>query len=160
MRMGKEQRILRELISKFDVKGFVQRERRIWLEVDKEKLIELCAFARNMGFTHVSAISLTDWIHKGIYEVTYHLWSYSYRVLLTIKTTVDRNNPRLKSVSPIWDKSAQIHERELHEMFGIIFEGNPDLTPLFLEGWRGPPPFRKDFNWREYVQENYYAKKP
>ena len=41
-------------------------------------------------------------------------------------------------------------------MFGVEFQGNPDLSPLFLEDWEGPPPFRKDFDWRAYVREKYY----
>ena len=44
-------------------------------------------------------------------------------------------------------------------MFGVKFEGNDDLSPLFLEDWLGPPPFRKDFDWRKYVREKYYDKK-
>jgi len=48
-----------------------------------------------------------------------------------------------------------MHEHEAWELFKIIFKGNPMLKPLFLEEWNGPPPFRKDFNWREYVKEKY-----
>lgn len=101
----------------------------------------------------------SDWLEKGIYELTYHAWSYADKLLLTIKTEIDRDKPTVTSTIPIWDENAQIHERELHELFGVDFEGNPDLAPLFLEDWDGPPPFRKDFNWREYVRNKYYDKK-
>ena len=43
-------------------------------------------------------------------------------------------------------ENAAMHERETWEMFGIKFRGNRMLKPLFLEDWRGPPPFRKDFD--------------
>jgi len=46
----------------------------------------------------------------------------------------------------------------MHELFGVEFEGNQDLAPLFLEDWDGPPPFRKDFDWRDYVREREYDK--
>jgi NADH:ubiquinone oxidoreductase subunit C len=46
-----------------------------------------------------------------------------------------------------------MHEREVWELFGISFQGNTMLKPLLLEGWRGPYPFRKDFDWRKYAQE-------
>ncbi len=148
--------ILNKINAKFEVEGEMQRERRIWVKIDKEALINLCKFVKEMGFEHLSAISVTDWLKEGEYEVTYHLWSYKDKILLTLKTRIDRNNPNIKSVVPIWGENAQIHEREMHEMFGVNFEGNNDLSPLFLEDWEGPPPFKKDFNWREYVREKYY----
>lgn len=156
--LDKENKIVEEIGSKFKIEGRVQRERRVWVSIGKDSLVALCDFIRGLGFEHLSAISVTDWPDKGVFELTYHLWSYSERILLTIKTTIDRANPVIDSVIPIWKESAQIHERELHELFGVEFEGNQDLSPLFLEDWDGPPPFRKDFNWREYVRERCYDK--
>ena len=154
----REAEILKDIGSKFDVKGKIQRERRIWISIDKDKLIELCNWLKRQGFEHLSAISVTDWVKEGKFETTYHLWSYKDKILLTLKTKVDRKKPVIKSVTSIWEESAQIHERELHELFGVKFEGNPDLSPLFLEDWAGLPPFRKDFDWREYVRAEYYNK--
>jgi len=151
--------ILNKISAKFEVEGKIQRKQRIWIKVDKEDLIDLCKFVKEIGFEHLSAISVTDWIKDGEYELTYHLWSYEYKILLTLKTRIDRDNPNISSVAPIWRENAQIHEREMHEMFGVKFEGNDDLSPLFLEDWEGPPPFRKDFDWRKYVRGKYYDKK-
>ena len=120
--------------------------------------MDLCSYSREIGFEHLSSISVTDWLDDGKYEITYHLWSYTDKILITLKTKIDRKNPSIASVDSIWGGSAQIHERELHEFFGVIFEGNDDLSPLFLEDWDGLPPFRKDFNWREYVKDEYYDK--
>jgi NADH-quinone oxidoreductase subunit C len=154
----KEDKVIGEIRSKFKIEGKLQRERRIWVATDKESLVALCNFAKGLGFEHLSAISVTDWPEEGIFELTYHLWSYSEKILLTIKTRTDRANPVIDSVVLIWKESAQIHERELHELFGVAFRGNEDLAPLFLEDWDGPRPFRKDFNWRDYVRERYYDK--
>jgi NADH-quinone oxidoreductase subunit C len=52
-------------------------------------------------------------------------------------------------------RHAQTYEREIHEMYGVFFEGNARLTPLFLEHWRGPPPMRRDFDTRKYVEETF-----
>ncbi|OQX90692.1 MAG: NADH:ubiquinone oxidoreductase [candidate division Zixibacteria bacterium 4484_95] len=155
---SKEEVFLEKVSSKFEVEGKIQRERRIWLSTDKVNLIPLCTWLKGEGFIHLSALSVTDWLEEGKYEVTYHLWSYEDRILVTVKTKIDRENPVIDSVVSLWDANAQAHEREMHELFGIKFEGNPNLTPLFLENWEGPPPFRKDFNWREYVKEKYYHK--
>ncbi len=91
--------------------------------------------------------------------MTYHLWSYNEKILLTVKTKIDRNKSVIDSVVPIWSNNAQIHERELHELFGVKFRGNPDLSQLFLEDWEGPPPFRKDFDWREYLKKEVFDPK-
>ena len=155
---AKEIVLLNEIKSKFGADGRVQSRQRIWVLIDENKLIEICKWLKEQSFAHLSAISVTDWLKDGKYELTYHLWSYNEKMLVTVKTKIDRNTPAIKSVTPIWKESAQIHERELHELFGVKFKGNPDLSPLFLENWRGPSPFKKDFDWREYVQEKFYNK--
>jgi NADH-quinone oxidoreductase subunit C len=154
--LRKEGKVIEDISAKFKIAGKVQRERRVWVTIDKENLIALCNFVKELGFEHLSAISVTDWPEEGTFELTYHLWSYSEKILLTIKTKIDRAKPVIDSVIPIWQENAQIHEREFHELFGVEFEGNEDLAPLFLEDWDGPPPFRKDFDWREYVRQQCY----
>jgi len=155
----KETELLDEMESKLEVNGRIQRDRRIWISTDKNKLMKTLNWLKDRGFVHLSAISVADWLEEGKYELTYHLWSYDNKVLVTVKTKIDRNRPEINSVIPIWNESAQIHERELHELFGVKFKGNPDLSPLFLEDWNQMPPFRKDFDWREYVREKFYDKK-
>jgi len=154
----KENKVIDKISSRFKIEGKFQRQRRVWVTTDRDNLIALCKFAKELGFEHLSAISVTDWPEEGTFELTYHLWSYSEKILLTIKTKIDRTNPVIDSVIPVWEESAQIHERELHELFGVEFKGNKDLASLFLEGWDGPPPFRKDFDWRESVRHRYYDK--
>ena len=154
-----EQEIVDEIIKNFKVDASIQKERRILMKTTPDKLIDLCRFIKeDIGFNHLSSLSVTDWLKKGVFELTYHIWSYEDKILITIKTEVNRDKPEIESVYPIWDRSAQIHEREMHELFGIEYKGNPDLTPLFLEDWQDKPPFRKDFDWREYVRNNYYDK--
>ena len=158
MAAEKEVEILEEIASKFEVKGEMRRKRRIWLDAGTENLIALSQWLKEQGFEHLSAISVTDWLAEGKFEVTYHLWSHQHKILLTLKINIDRENPVVDSVTSIWGESAQIHEREMHELFGVEFKGNTNLTPLFLEDWSGTPPFRKDFDWRAYVREKYYDK--
>jgi NADH-quinone oxidoreductase subunit C len=154
--LHKEGKVIEDISAKFKIAGKAQRERRVWVTIDKDNLIALCNFVKELGFEHLSAISVTDWPEEGTFELTYHLWSYSKKILLTVKTKLDRANPIVDSVISIWRENAQIHERELHELFGVEFEGNEDLTPLFLEDWDGPPPFKKDFDWKEYVRQQFY----
>ncbi len=154
----KEIKLLDEINTKFKTDGKIQREHRVWVLINVNKLIEICKWLKEKGFAHLSSISVTDWLEQGEYELTYHLWSYDNKMLVTVKTRVNRNKPIVESVSTIWGESAQIHERELHELFGVKFKGNKDLLPLFLENWQGEAPFRKDFDWREYVRKEFYDK--
>ncbi len=153
-----EKVLLNNIKNMFKIDGEIQRDRRVWIHADNTQLLELCSWIKDQGFIHLSAISVTDWLEKGNFELTYHLWSYTDKILLTIKTNISRRNPKIPSVSSIWHESAQIHERELHELFGVVFEGNHDLAPLFLEEWNTTPPFRKDFDWRDFVRKEYYSK--
>jgi NADH-quinone oxidoreductase subunit C len=151
-----EKEILGKITSKFKIKGEVRRKSRIWLDAPREGFIGFCRWLKEQGFQHLSAISAVDWPDEGTFELAYHLWSYREKVLITAKIKIDRQNAVFDSVTGIWDGSAQAHEREIHELFGIKFEGNDNLTPLFLEDWEEPPPFRKDFDWRKYVGEKCY----
>ena len=154
----KENKIIRKINSKFKVEVSMQRKRRVWVSVSKKDLVEISNFIKGIGFKHLSAISVTDLIKEKNYELTYHVWSYQDNTLLTIKTRINRDKPIIDSVVSIWEDNAQIHERELHELFGVEFKNNPNLTPLFLEDWNNTPPFRKDFNWRDYVRDEFYNK--
>ena len=138
------QELLEALASRFGVEPRVAADGTVWVSVDRGRLSDLLTFTRSEGFDHCSAISVTDWPDEQVFELTYHLWSYGDKVLLTVKSRVERRQPTVDSAIPLWGPSAQIHERELHELFGVEFTGNPDLAPLFLESWDGPPPFRKD----------------
>lgn len=155
---GNTKELIRKLESNLSIIIDVQRERRLWTRVEPEKLLDIISYVKNEGFDHLSTISATDWLEEGKFEITYHFWSYSIKVVLTIKTKIDRKNPVIESINNFYGTNAESCERELHEMFGIVFIGNSDLTELFLEDWNELPPFRKDFDWHKYVQEEFYDK--
>ncbi len=148
--------IVEKLSSELDASVVLKTDRRLWVTIDSSKVVDTCLKAQQMGFEHLSTISAVDWLEEGRFELVYHLWSYKYNSLLSIKTKIDRNKPSISSINSIWDTYAETCERECHELFGIDFKGNSNLTPLFLEDWKGPPPFLKDFNWREYTLKELY----
>jgi len=76
--------------------------------------------------------------------VVYHLYSYTHKHNVTIKARLPQDDPRVPSVTSIWS-GANWHEREAAEMFGIFFEGHPNLVPLLLpEDMTDHHPLRKD----------------
>src|SRR5438876_994869 len=77
------------------------------------------------------------------FEVVYHLYSITkeHRLSLKVRTTEEESVP---SVAGVW-RTANWHEREAYDMYGIIFEGHPDLTRILLpDDWVGHP-LRKDY---------------
>jgi NADH-quinone oxidoreductase subunit C len=76
--------------------------------------------------------------------VVAHLWSTRHRHHLLLRTHVAREGGRLASLTGVW-AGANWHERETYEMFGVVFDGHPNLAPLLLpEGFEGHP-LRKEF---------------
>jgi len=51
--------------------------------------------------------------------------------------------------------TARFYERDIHEFFGVKFDGNDDMKPLILENWKDIPPMRKDFDPHKFSKENF-----
>lgn len=90
-------------------------------------------------------ICLTCIDFKTHFTMVYHLSSTVHNHQLVVRARLDRNNPEIETVSGIW-RTAELHEREVYEMFGVNFLNHPDLRLLILpDGWEGKNPLRKDF---------------
>ena len=64
---------------------------------------------------------------------------------MVVKIKLDSKKPEVETVSDIW-RTAEFHEREVFEMFGVHFINHPDLRLLILpDGWEGKNPLLKDF---------------
>jgi NADH-quinone oxidoreductase subunit C len=100
--------------------------------------------APDLQFDFLFCLTCIDW--KTHLTMVYHLFSRSHKHTVVVKSKLDRNNPVIDSVAAIW-RSAEFHEREVYEMFGVHFQGHPDLRLLILpDGWEGKNPLRKDFD--------------
>ncbi|MBI5373288.1 MAG: NADH-quinone oxidoreductase subunit C [Sphingobacteriales bacterium] len=94
-------------------------------------------------FDYLFCLTCVDW--KTHLSMVYHLSSTQYRHTIVVKAKLDRNKPEIETVSQIW-RTAEFHEREVYEMFGVNFRNHPDLRLLILpDGWEGKNPLRKDF---------------
>jgi len=129
-------------------------EHQIKVKVDKDNLLNHLAYMQALGFDHLSFITAVDYINENEFEVVYPTWSHTHKIHALNKVRIDRNAPKLTTIVSMWEQ-AQFYEQEVHEFFGIVFEGNKDLSSLFLENYRDIPPLRKDFDTREYSDKRF-----
>ena len=119
-----------------------------WLNinVDPKDWLSFAQQLRNddsLFFDYLFCLTCIDW--KTHLTMIYHLSSTRYRHNIVVKSKLDRNKPEIETVSNIW-KTADFHEREVYEMFGVNFLNHPDLRLLILpDGWEGKRPMLKDF---------------
>jgi len=91
---------------------------------------------------------------QGRFAVVYHLLSYKNNQRLRVRAFVAEDMPLISSVVDIWNV-ANWYEREAFDLFGIVFEGHPDLRRLLTDyGFIGHP-FRKDFPISGHVEMRY-----
>jgi NADH:ubiquinone oxidoreductase subunit C len=106
------------------------------------------SFAENLrsnsgfDFDYLFCVTCVDW--KTYLAMVYHLTSTIHRHSIVVKSKLDRNNPEIETVCDIW-RTAEFHEREQYEMFGVKFLNHPDLRRLILEDDFKGFPLRKDF---------------
>jgi len=129
--------------------------RRLKVEVRADTLPALLELLKGRsGYLHLSAISCVDWPETAEFELVYHLWSYEVKQLVSAHTLIPKKPGRFVSVYDIHAPAA-FFERDIHEMFGVYFEGSPNLEPFILTEWYGPPPMLKSFSSRDYVEETF-----
>lgn len=117
-----------------------------WLniEIESTQFKKIARLLRNtpFDFDYLFCLTCIDW--KTHLTMVYHLTSTEHRHTLVIKSKLDRNNPQIETVSDIW-QTANFHEREVFELFGVQFINHPDLRRLILTDDFNGFPLRKDF---------------
>jgi NADH-quinone oxidoreductase subunit C len=112
---------------------------------DAEKIVDVCAYAKSIGYNYLVDISSVDnYGEDPRWTVVYHLRAIDNGDEICLKTDVSEEKSELPSVLPVW-RTSNWHEREVYDMMGIRFSGHPDLRRILM--WEGYPyfPLRKDF---------------
>lgn len=128
---------------------------RLKVTVKPEDMAEAARRLLSSGFDHLHSVVATDFPRDHRIEVSYIVGSVEGKLaddVVFLTTSVPRDSPELDTLSGIWP-AAGLHEREQWEMLGVVFRGNDDLRPLFLEDWRDIPPLRKDYVLKRWVDE-------
>lgn len=119
--------------------------------IEKSALVAILEFLRDgQGFDHLSDITAVDYLgRRPRFDVVYHLFSYATHVWYRLKVRVEEGESVPTSVG-VWP-GANWAEREIWDLFGIVFEGHPDLCRIMLpEGWVGHP-LRKDYPMSQII---------
>jgi NADH-quinone oxidoreductase subunit C len=113
--------------------------------VKRQHIQEIAGYCRDeLQYNFLSDVTATDWLdRRPRFDVVYHLTSLEHWNRFRLKVQVDDGEP-VPTVIPVW-RAANWGEREVWDLFGIEFEGHPDLRRFLLpEGWIGFP-LRKDY---------------
>ena len=116
---------------------------------DTAKVCRLAKEDPRLALKQLLCLACVD--YKEYFQLVYILHSLEPDRTLVLKTSVPYEDPRVPTVTPIW-QAGDWYEREAHDLFGVVFEGHPGLTPLLLyEGFEGFPG-RKEFPFYDYQE--------
>lgn len=122
--------------------------------VDKNKLVEVAQAIRDeLGFDYLSSATAVDYLGEGDHmEMVYHAYRTTGGSALVFKAQTDRDKAEIPSLISVW-RGADFQEREAWDLYGIRFEGHPNLQRILMwEGFHGHP-MRKDWKEAYYEQD-------
>jgi NADH-quinone oxidoreductase subunit C len=122
---------------------FDRDELTIW--VDPLQVVQAMQALRSAGYEDLADVTAVDWFpSEPRFEVVYSLLSYQRRERIRVKAKLGGNDPFVETVTSLW-AGASSFEREVFDLFGIRFQGHPDLRRIMLpDDWEGHP-LRKDY---------------
>ena len=138
--------VLEELAQAFETVTWEDSHGQDVARVPGEEWEAFARAAKEGGFEFCSDVTVVDWMRQRSerFEVVANLLSMQHKIRLRMITPVGRHEPSVASLTPIWP-GAGFGEREAYDMFGIDFEGHPDLTRILMpDDWEGHP-LRKDY---------------
>ena len=122
--------------------------------VSRDSIVEVCAHLKSAPDFHFNMLVDLTGADRGPeeeprFEVNYHLFSTTRHHRLRLKVLLNEDDPRVQTVTGVW-RTANWHERETYDLFGVLFDGHPDLRRILLpDDWQGHA-LRKDFPLRGY----------
>lgn len=120
------------------------------LLVDAVHGLAIAKFLRDepeLKFDYASNVTGVDWLALGFLESVYHLYSMALGhgpLIVRLRTTNRIDSIILPSLTPIW-RSCEFQEREIFDLFGVRFEGHPDLRRILMWDNYADHPMRKDY---------------
>ncbi|MEZ5079243.1 MAG: NADH-quinone oxidoreductase subunit C [Thermoleophilia bacterium] len=120
------------------------------LEIDAARIVEVARFLKGEpgSFVLLSDLTCADFLEGngrgGRFRLAYHLFSLESGSRVRLRVWADAENPEVDSVTPVW-ATANWHEREVYDMFGVRFRNHPDMSRILMPfDWEGHP-LRRDY---------------
>jgi NADH-quinone oxidoreductase subunit C len=115
------------------------------LAIAANKIREACATLQAAGYNFFEDLTAVDWYPASPrFQLSYHLLSHAYKERIRVRAMLDEAHPAVESITPVW-AGANYYEREVFDLFGIRFEGHPDMRRIMMpDDWKGHP-LRKDY---------------
>ena len=151
-------KVLHEYIEKLKaenadwVADFKDARGEVTIYVPRESIVDVCwVLKTKYDFDLLADVCGADRgpEEEPRFEVNYHLFSTIHHNRLRLKVLLSEDEPRVGTVVSVW-KTANWHERETFDMFGVIFEGHPDLRRILLPSDFDGYALRKDYPLRGY----------
>lgn len=146
--------VISELKKQFSAGEISGAEARLrFITIPKDLAVKAVQFLREMqGYQHLVLLTAVDYIEQEKFQLTYLLHNPDNRTDIGVRVLIDRENASMESAHSLWPTIAT-YQRELREMFGIQFPGSPGVDDDFiLEGWKGLPPYRRDFDTKAFAE--------
>ena len=120
-----------------------EQNNQLLLTVEPAVLLKLCQVIQEAGYDYPANITAVD--DGQNLRLVYHLFAISQKRYVVLNVAVARKGGRAPSVAAIW-RGAEWFEREIFDLFGVSFDGNPDLRRILLPpDWKDIPPLLKDY---------------
>ena len=97
------------------------------------------------GYNFFEDMTAVDWFPSSPrFQLSYHILSFTNKERIRLRVLLEGDSPTVESVTPVWP-SANFYEREVFDLFGITFDGHPNLRRILMpDDWQGHP-LRKDY---------------
>src|SRR5665648_316700 len=123
LKMNSMNKLVEEIKSKFEIlNSSFPDSSQIILAVNNNEVHSILSYLKTLEFRQLSMISCVDWIKENKFELVYILMNWKTGVHILLSTKLDRENPVFRTITNIYP-GAQYYARDIHEFFGVEFEG-------------------------------------
>jgi NADH-quinone oxidoreductase subunit C len=115
------------------------------LTIAREAIVAAARTVQKAGYNFLEDVTAVDWFPAiPRFQISYHIVSHSHKERIRLRVLIDEASPSLESITDIWP-SANYYEREVFDLFGVRFDGHPNMRRIMMpEEWSGHP-LRKDY---------------
>ena len=131
-------------LSSLAIKAKFDREE-LTITVEPENIVAAARAVQAAGYNFFEDLTAVDWYpSEPRFQMSYHIVSMKLKQRVRLAVLLMGDDPSVDSITPVWP-SANFYEREVFDLFGIRFNGHPNLTRIMMPtDWKGHP-LRKDY---------------